>query len=113
MATTSNRACDQVYSSYSAWTALGELALYDVDADSRWLDEARRDANGLGTHTRQADGSYALRTYVCVDRTAPGCADPSARVVVDPTIDTAADAWAQHLETAIAIRLAQPAATLP
>jgi hypothetical protein len=46
-----------------------------------------------------------LRSYVCVDRTAAGCADPQAHVVIDPTIDTAADAWAQHLETAIALRL--------
>jgi hypothetical protein len=42
---------------------------------------------------------------VCVDRAAAGCSEPSSRVVVDPTIDTAADAWAQHLETAIAVRL--------
>jgi hypothetical protein len=42
---------------------------------------------------------------VCVDRVAPGCADPAVRTVVDPTVDGAADAWAQHLETALALRL--------
>ena len=96
---------EQVFTSYSAWTALGALALFDADSDTRWLDEARRDANGLGTNTRQADGSYAVRAYVCVDRSAPGCqSGPGARVV-DPTVDAAADAWAQHLETALAQRL--------
>ena len=69
------------------------------------VQAARRDANGLGTTARGADGSYALRSYMCADRLAPGCADPAVQRVIDPAVDGAANAWAQHLETALAQRL--------
>lgn len=98
----------QVFASYAAWTGLGELALFDADGDRRWLDEARRDASGLAAQVRGPDGSYSLRAYACVDRLAPGCDNGQAHSAVDPTVDTAAGAWAQHLETALALRLAPP-----
>ncbi|MDP8924464.1 MAG: AGE family epimerase/isomerase, partial [Chloroflexota bacterium] len=95
---------DQVYTSYSAWTGLGHLALYDLDGDTRWFELARENADALAAVLRGTDGSYAYRYYRCVDRVAPGCESGEVTWVVDPTLDTSAQAWAQHLETALGAR---------
>jgi hypothetical protein len=99
----------QVYTGFSAWTSLGHLALYDLDGDAHWLDLARMNADGLSRTLRAPDGGYGRRVYVCVDRLAPGCERGQVGTVADQTLDGAALAWAQHLETAIAQRLAPTA----
>jgi hypothetical protein len=91
----------QVFTSYGAWTSLGHLALYAQDGDSQWLESARRNAEALA-RGRGPDGSLPVRRFVCRDRTARGCEAPSARVASEATIDAAAQAWAQHLETQLA-----------
>ena len=92
---------EQVYTSYAAWTSLGHLALHATDGDERWLTMARANAAALAATTGEPDGGYAYRHYRCVDTRAPGCAD-RVRWVVDRTRDTAAQAWVQHLQTALA-----------
>jgi len=98
----------QVYTGFSAWTSLGHLALYEVDHDARWLEQARMNANALATRLRAPDGGYARRSYVCVNTVARGCESGQVHIYVDQTLDGAALAWAQHLETALAFRLATP-----
>lgn len=98
----------QVYAGFSAWATLGDLALSDLDGDTASLHRAADTAQALATHLRAADGSYALRSYVCVDRIARGCENGETRVVVDRTVDGAALAWTQHLEAALAARSAPP-----
>lgn len=93
---------EQVYTAYAAWTSLGHLALYALDGDPRWLDLARANADALDAVLRQPEGGYAARYYRCVDRTAPGCGSGETTWVTDPTLDTAAHAWMQHLQSAIA-----------
>jgi len=48
-----------------------------------------------------------VRAKICVDRAETGCADvaPGA-VALDRTVDGAAQAWAQHLQTALGAHLA-------
>jgi uncharacterized protein YyaL (SSP411 family) len=99
---------EQVYTAYAAWTSLGHLALYALDGDPRWLDLARANAAALDAVLRQPERGYAVRYYRCVDRTAPGCESGEATWVTDPTLDTAAQAWIQHLQTAIALGCACP-----
>jgi glycosyl hydrolase family 76 len=91
----------QVYASYAAWTSLGFVSLYAVDGDSAWLDLAGKNADALAARMREVDGGYALRAYQCVDRVAPGCENGPPTTVVDRVRDTAAQAWAQHLQTAL------------
>jgi hypothetical protein len=93
---------EQVYTSYAAWTSLGHLALYAVDGDERWLGMARANAAALAANTAEPDGGYAYRYYACVDQRAAGCAGGRVRWAVDHTRDTAAQAWAQHVQTALA-----------
>jgi uncharacterized protein YyaL (SSP411 family) len=93
---------EQVYTSYAAWASMGHLALYAVDKDERWLQMARANAASLTAATAEADGGYAYRHYPCLDAGAPGCAGGRTRWVVDHTRDTAAQAWAQHLQAALA-----------
>jgi hypothetical protein len=93
---------EQVYTSYAAWASMGHLALYAVDQNERWLKMARANADALAATTGEADGGYALRHYPCRDPRAPGCAGGQTRWVVDHTRDTAAQAWAQHLQVALA-----------
>jgi hypothetical protein len=93
---------EQVYTSYAAWASMGHLALYAQDRDERWLKMARANASALASTTAEADGGYALRHYPCRDTRAPGCTDGRTRWVVDRTRDTAAQAWAQHLQVALA-----------
>jgi hypothetical protein len=88
----------QVFTSYAAWTSLGHVALYELDGDAVWLDLAQQNADALAA-LRSADGSIGRRSYSCRDRSAPGCQSPDKTAAIDPTIDTAAQAWAQHLET--------------
>jgi hypothetical protein len=103
---------DQVYTAYAAWTSLGHLALYERDGDSRWLELARVNANALAATLREPDGSYAYRHYRCVDRSAPGCESGQVSWARDHSRDTAAQAWMQHLQTAIALHCPCPAAAL-
>jgi len=98
----------QVYTGFSAWTSFGQLALYDLDGDARWLEAARTNANALSSRLRAPDGGYGARSYVCVDTLARGCESGQAHIVVDQTLDGAALAWAQHLETALAERAVPP-----
>ena len=96
----------QVYASYAAWASLGHLALYDADRDVGWFDLARANADALAATLGEADGGYAYRHYGCVGRRAPGCQNGRATWAVDRTRDGAAQAWMQHLQTALAQRLA-------
>jgi hypothetical protein len=98
---------DQVFTSYSAWTSLGHLALYADDGDPSWLNMARASADRLAAHLRESDGGFAYRAYRCVDRVAKGCEDGQQSQVVDHTRDTSAQAWVQHLQTALAPALTQ------
>jgi hypothetical protein len=95
---------DQVYASYGAWTSLGHLALFDLTADPMWLRLASENVQGMNTYLREPDQGYALRIYRCVDTFAPGCESGQVPKVVDHTRDTAAQAWIQHLLTALASR---------
>jgi hypothetical protein len=101
---------DQVYTSYGAWTSLGDLALYDVDADPAWLDLARANLQALQTKLAEPDGGFAYRAYRCVDRVAKGCESGTVTQVVDHLRDTSAQAWVQHLDEALAQRMLAAAA---
>ena len=92
---------DQVFTSYAAWTSLGHLALYEQDGDPAWIELARSNARALEGDLREADSGYAYRSYRCVDRVAKGCESGQVQHVVDHTRDTAAQAWVQHLQTAL------------
>jgi hypothetical protein len=94
----------QVYTTYAAWASLGHLALYESDRDPRWLDLARANADALTAALGESDGGYAYRYYRCVDRSAAGCESGQVLWVEDRTRDTAAQAWMQHLQTAIGQR---------
>ena len=104
---------DQVFTSYGAWTSLGELALYKADADPSWLEMATTNLSGLNDRLRESDGGYAYRDYRCVDRVAKGCESGQVNVVVDHTRDTSAQSWTQHLATALAQTMSVPAVALP
>jgi uncharacterized protein YyaL (SSP411 family) len=99
---------EQVFASYGAWTSLGHLALYDLDGDPQWLALAQQNAEALVAALREGDGGYAYRHYRCADQSAPGCRDVAW--AVDHTRDTSAQAWMQHLHTALAHRLQRLAA---
>jgi hypothetical protein len=98
---------EQVFTSYSAWTSFGHLALYDADGDERWLDLARANADALAVRLRRPDGGYGLKALECVRHFVPGCEGGRGSTVVDLTVDGAANAWAQHLNVALAARLHQ------
>jgi hypothetical protein len=98
----------QVFTSYGAWTSLGYLALYDADMDPSWLDPVRANVRALESTLRESDGGFAYRAYRCVDRVAKGCASGQVAQVIDRTRDTAAQAWVQHLQSAIAERTTTP-----
>jgi hypothetical protein len=100
---------DRIYASYGAWASFGHLALYDLDRDPAWLDLAQLNAEALDAMFRRADGGYGFRHFRCVtpvERSRPGCEGGEAVWVVDQTRDGAAQAWMQHLQAAIARRLA-------
>ena len=59
----------------------------------------------LDARLHESDGGYAYRAYRCVDRVAKGCETGTPPTVVDHTRDTAAQAWAQHLHTALGRQL--------
>ena len=92
----------QVYAAHAAFSSLGHLALHDADGDARWLDMALANAEALATVLGEEDGGYALRHYRCVHPTTPGCETGEAAWAIDRTRDTAAQAWPQHLEAALA-----------
>jgi uncharacterized protein YyaL (SSP411 family) len=103
---------DRIYASYGAWASFGHLALYDLDGDPAWLEMARLNADALDAMFRRPDGGYGFRNFRCVtpvERSRPGCESGEAAWVVDQTRDGAAQAWMQHLQAAIARRLAPPA----
>lgn len=105
---------DSVYASYGAWTSLGHLALYDADGDRMWLALAEANARSLTSTLRDAQGSYALGHYSCAGRPdLLGCEGDESTWVIDWTLDTAAQAWNQHLNVAIARRLAASAGAAP
>ncbi len=93
---------EQVYASYAAWTSLGHLALYAADGDPAWLDMARQNADALSSRLREPDAGYAYRAYQCTNPAAMGCSAGTSTVMVDHTRDTSAQAWAQHLQAALA-----------
>jgi hypothetical protein len=95
----------QMYTSYGAWTSLGDLALYDADADPSWLDLVTANVQALHAKLGEGDGGFAYRAYQCVDRVAKGCESGTVSQVVDRLRDTSAQAWAQHLEESLAERL--------
>jgi hypothetical protein len=100
---------DRIYASYGAWASFGHLALYDLDGDPSWLEMARLNAAALDTIFRRADGGYGFRHFRCVtpaERSRPGCESGESIWVVDQTLDGAAQAWMQHLQAAVARRLA-------
>lgn len=66
------------------------MALYEQTGDAHWLDLARANADALDAQFREADGGVAYAWCPCVSGT------------IDRTRDTAAQAWAQHLEAALA-----------
>jgi hypothetical protein len=98
---------DQVYTAYSAWVSVAQLALFERDGDERWLQMAQRNADALAASMREADGGYAYRGYRCVDQVAPGCESGTVTWAVDHTRDTSAQAWMQHLQAALAGLAAQ------
>ena len=100
---------DRIYASYGAWASFGHLALYDLDGDLAWLEMARLNADALDGMFRRADGGYGWRHFRCVtpvERSRPGCEGGESVWVVDQTRDGSAQAWMQHLQAAIARRLA-------
>ncbi|MBV9354818.1 MAG: hypothetical protein JO023_04760 [Chloroflexi bacterium] len=100
-----------VYTAYGAWSSLGQLALYDADHDPAWLEQARANASALKAVFGEPDGGYGFRDYACPDPHAAGCETSRNGVEVDHTRDTAAQAWAQQLQAALAVR--STAAGLP
>ena len=56
----------------------------------------------------EPDRGFAFRAYRCIDRVARGCEGGSADPVVDRVRDTAAQAWTQHLQAALAERTLEP-----
>jgi uncharacterized protein YyaL (SSP411 family) len=98
----------QVFTSYGAWTSLGHLALYELEREPIWLELARQNAETITSRLQAPDGSLAMRSYACRDRTARGCTDPSVASAVDRTVDTAAQAWTQQLLTLLEVADAQP-----
>jgi hypothetical protein len=86
---------EHVFTSYSAWTSLGHLALYDLTGESHWLDLARANADALDAVFREPGGGVAYAWCEC----RPG--------LVDRTRDTAAQAWAQHLQTTLSAAISR------
>ena len=78
------------------------LALYSQDGNTLWVDLASQNVRALADRLREGDGGYAYRAYRCMDRLAKGCEAGPPTVVVDRTRDTSAQAWVQHLQTALA-----------
>ena len=70
---------------------------------------ARSHADALDGMFRRQDGGYGFRHFRCatpIERSRPGCEGGEAVWVVDQTRDGAAQAWMQHLQAALARRLA-------
>jgi uncharacterized protein YyaL (SSP411 family) len=85
----------QLFLVYAAWLTPALLALHAVDGDRRWLALARRNADTL--HARlydPADGGYAHRAW-----------REAGRVRRDPERHTAAQAWMQYAQAALASTL--------
>ena len=83
----------QLFLVYAAWLTPALLALAAVDPDPRWRELARRNVDAL--HARlydPADGGYAHRAW-----------REGGRVRLDPERHTAAQAWMQHAQAALAL----------
>ncbi|HLH21378.1 MAG TPA: glycoside hydrolase family 76 protein [Chloroflexota bacterium] len=86
----------QLYLVYAAWLTPALLALFAADADPRWLALARRNVDTL--HARlydPRDGGYAHRAW-----------RDAGQVRLDPERHTAAQAWMQYAQAALAAALA-------
>ena len=81
------------------------------DHDPRWLDLARQNLDAIGRSLGRPDGGVAWQTYRCVGRLLAFCPAGETGWVTDATPDTAAGAWVQHLQAALARRLAPPPPT--
>jgi hypothetical protein len=81
---------EQVYTSYSAWTSLGHIALFKLTRNAHWLDLARANADALDAKFREPDGGVGYAWCSCGSDS------------VDHTRDTAAQAWAEHLQADLA-----------
>ena len=85
----------QLFLVYAAWLTPTLLALHAADGDARWLSLARRNADTL--HARlydPADGGYAHRAW-----------REAGQVRLAPERHTAAQAWMQYAQAALASAL--------
>jgi uncharacterized protein YyaL (SSP411 family) len=86
----------QLYVVYAAWLTPALLALFAADGDPRWLALARRNADALHALLYDpADGGYAHRAWRA-----------DGQVHLDPERHTAAQAWMQYAQAALAAALA-------
>jgi uncharacterized protein YyaL (SSP411 family) len=53
----------QVYTSYSAWTSLGHLALYDASGDPMWREWAQANLDAMTGDVGEADGGFGLQAF--------------------------------------------------
>jgi hypothetical protein len=65
-------------------------------------------ANALAARLRAPDGGYARRRLCVGQHGRARLQSGQVHIYVDRTLDGAALAWAQHLETGLAYRLALP-----
>ena len=56
-----------VYVPYAAWVSEGLLDLYSADGDPFWRERARANLDALHRTFLRADGSYAMRSFRCID----------------------------------------------
>lgn len=103
----------QIYTSYSAWTSLGHLALYDADGDPAWLALAQANADALSASVGEPDGGYGLQQFSCTGSLAHYCQPGQTGWVIDHIRDTAAQAWSQRLQIELARRAAFGPASSP
>ncbi len=85
----------QLFLVYAAWATPALLALRAVDGDPRWLALARRNVDTLHARLYEpADGGYAHRAW-----------REAGAVHLDPERHTAAQAWMQYAQAALAAAL--------
>ena len=97
----------EVYATYGAWVSASLLALYEVDGDATWLEEARANLDVLERYLADpSDGGYAQLYSSCEIPQAWGCQEgaPSAR---DPTKLLSSQAWMQRAQALLAAALVQ------
>ena len=89
----------------AAARALPRAQVMASDNDPIAVEVARANADALARTMRKPDGGYRLKAMVCIRRFAPDCTGGQGSIVIDQTVDGAANAWAQHLNTALSERL--------